>query len=248
MAEIKDYDKIIARLNDDKEYYGEFGSQYLHNSDINTLINNPMMYGETREDTLPMLIGRTFHEMLLFNNHSQPYIDASTRTTKIYKTELEEYDEQLVLLKKEYEQIVELKNKAANHQLVADVLKDKSIKKEVPNVGTLTDNLIEWACKADIVTDTHVYDIKTTSSLAGFRNKSRLYNYDSQAYIYSSMFQKPMRFLVIEKGTGCIGLFETTDEAYDRGMEKVEKAEEMYIKYFLYKTDKVENHYTYGEI
>ena len=152
MAEIKDYDKIIARLNDDKEYYGEFGSQYLHNSDINTLINNPMMYGEKREDTLPMLIGRTFHEMLLFNNHSQPYIDASTRSTKIYKTELEEYDEQLVLLKKEYEQIVELKNKAANHQLVADVLKDKSIKKEVPNVGTLTDNLIEWACKADIVT------------------------------------------------------------------------------------------------
>ena len=57
-----------------------------------------------------------------------------------------------------------------------------------------------------------------------------------------------MRFLVIEKGTGCIGLFETTDEAYDRGMEKVEKAEEMYIKYFLYKTDKVEHHYTYGEI
>lgn len=248
MAEIKDYDKIIARLNDDKEYYGEFGSQFLHNSDISTLINNPMMYGEKREDTLPMLIGRTFHEMLLFNNHNHPYIDASTRNTKIYKSELEEYDEQMILLKKEYEQVADLKRKAAEHPVVANVLKDQSIKKEVPNVGYLTDDMITWACKADILTDTHVYDVKTTSSLAGFRHSAKNYNYDSQAYIYSKMFQKPMRFLVIEKGTGCVGLFDTSDEAYDRGMQKVEKAEEMYKKYFLYKSDKVEHHYAYGEI
>ena len=57
-----------------------------------------------------------------------------------------------------------------------------------------------------------------------------------------------MRFLVVEKGTGCIGLFDTSEEAYLRGREKVEQAEELYIKYFRDKKDDVLNHYTHGTI
>ena len=247
MAEIN-HSEIIARLQDDNEYYGEYGSQFLHNSDIYKLLNDPSQYGVKQEDTLPMLIGRAFHEMVLFNNHNQPYIDASTRSTKIYKTEVEEYGEEIVLLKKEYEQVVDLKKTAVNHHLIKEVLSAKNIQKEVPNVGYLTSNELMWACKADILTDDYVYDLKTTSSLSGFRNSARNYNYDSQAYIYSTMFQKPMRFLVVEKGTGCIGLFDTSDEAYHRGREKVEQAEEVYLKYFKNNEDDVSNYYKYGEI
>ena len=247
MAEV-DFKTIVDRLQDDAEYYGDYGGQFLHNSDIYTLLNNPQDYGKKQSDTLPMLLGRAFHEMLLFNNHSQPYIDASTRNTKIYKSELEDYDEEIVMLKKEYEQLSELKRAAQEHPVISDVLSTKGIKKEVPSAGYLTDNEIIWACKADIVTDDYIYDVKTTSSLSGFRHSSKTYNYDSQAYIYSTMFQKPMRFLVVEKGTGCIGLFDTSEEAYLRGREKVEQAEELYIKYFRDKKDDVLNHYTHGTI
>lgn len=246
--EAVNFTDIISRLEDDKEYYGDFGSQFLHNSDIGTLLSNPGVYGQKREDTLPMLIGRTFHEMLLFNDCTQPYIEASTRSTKIYKEEVQEYDQDIVMLKKEYLDVKDLKDKAIAHKVIAEVLGQPKIKKEVPNASYLTDNDIVWACKADIVTEDYVYDVKTTSSLAGFRNKSKIYNYDSQAYIYSRMFQKPMRFLVVEKGTGCVGLFDTSDDAYERGREKVERAEEMYITYFRDKVEDVQNHYTYGEI
>lgn len=247
MAEVNIKD-AIARMQSDEEYYGEFGSQFLHNSDIYTFLNNPQDYGKPKEDTVPMMFGRAFHEQVLFNNASQDYVDASTRNTKIYKEHLEFTGEKLTLLKKEYEDVTNLKKSAVSHAIVAEVLRDPKIKKEVPNLSAMTDSGILWACKADIVTDEFIYDLKTTSSLSGFRSSARKYNYDSQAYIYSTMFQKPMRFIVVEKGTGNVGLFDTSDEAYERGRIKVLEAEEIYKKYFLYNDDDISNYYKYGEI
>ena len=211
----------IERLQSDEEYYGEFGSQFLHNSDIYTFLNNPQGYGTPKEDTIPMMFGRAFHEQVLFNNTNQDYIDASTRNTKIYKESLIEYGENLMLLKKEYDDIVSLKNKSQSHKIVSDILNDPNIKKEVPNLNTLTDSEIIWACKADIITDD---------------------------YVYSTMFQKPMRFIVVEKGSGAIGLFDTSDGAYERGREKVLQAEAMYKKYFLYNEDDIANYFKYDTI
>ena len=111
-----------------------------------------------------------------------------------------------------------------------------------------TDSNVLWKCKADIVTEDCLIDIKTSSSLGGFKYSSKAYNYDSQAFIYSTMFQKPMKFLVIEKGTGCVGFYEVSDDAYDRGREKVSKAEENYLKYFVNKSHRLENFTVYGEI
>ena len=34
-------EKVIEKLRDDKHYYGDFGKQYLSNSDIGSLLNNP---------------------------------------------------------------------------------------------------------------------------------------------------------------------------------------------------------------
>ena len=57
-----------------------------------------------------------------------------------------------------------------------------------------------------------------------------------------------MVFLVVDKGTGCVGLFETTDEAYENGREKVRKAEQNYLDYFVNKTKELNNFTVYGEI
>jgi hypothetical protein len=35
-------EKILARLRNDEDYYGEFGKQYLSNSNIETLLTNPI--------------------------------------------------------------------------------------------------------------------------------------------------------------------------------------------------------------
>ena len=34
--------QIIKKLKDDKHYYGDFGKQYLSNSDIGKLLTNPL--------------------------------------------------------------------------------------------------------------------------------------------------------------------------------------------------------------
>ena len=34
--------EVIQKLINDEDYYGEFGKQYLSNSDIKTLLNNPL--------------------------------------------------------------------------------------------------------------------------------------------------------------------------------------------------------------
>ena len=38
--------EILEKLREDEHYYGEFGRQYLSNSDIGTLLNDPLQYGQ----------------------------------------------------------------------------------------------------------------------------------------------------------------------------------------------------------
>ena len=43
---------ILNKLKDNNEYYHGVGKQYLSNSDIGALLNNPKMFGVSREDDI----------------------------------------------------------------------------------------------------------------------------------------------------------------------------------------------------
>ena len=58
-------DEIIEKLKDDANYYGEFGRQFLSNSDIYTLLNNPLAFGKPSESNVNFLIGGYFHTAIL---------------------------------------------------------------------------------------------------------------------------------------------------------------------------------------
>lgn len=242
-------EKVIKKLKDDKHYYGKFGKKYLSNSDIDALINNPFSFQKDKVQSLPFLYGTAFHEMVMFGkSDSMEAIESSTRTTKIYKQSILDMKKEIVLLQKEADEIQSMVDIFKTNENIKKVLDIKNIEFEVPSVGFMTDNDLPWKGKADILTDDFVYDIKTCSKLKSFRNSSKAYNYDSQAFIYSKLFQRPMRFLVIEKGTGLIGIFDTSDEAYDNGYYKVEAAESQYLKYFVNKEEDLNNFTKYGEI
>ena len=57
--------EIIERLRDDKDYYGDFGKQYMSNSDIGTLLTNPKQYGVSLPDNANFAKGRYFHQLIL---------------------------------------------------------------------------------------------------------------------------------------------------------------------------------------
>jgi len=103
---------------------------------------------------------------------------------------------------------------------------------EVPMVTELFNN--QWKGKADIVNHDEklIIDLKTTADIEKFQWSANKYNYDSQAYIYSKLFGYEMLFIVVDKSTHQIGMFDCSPEFYERGEDKVRRASEAYDLFY----------------
>lgn len=224
--------QIIELLKDDKNYYGELGHKYLSNSDIGTLIHNPKMFGKKTEPSLAMLQGSYFHTACLEPLKLKDFIlvDASTRTTNIYKDACKEYNSNFLLLKKEAEEVDEMVNALRDNKELSKLVWDNGVKYEVPILGNIQG--LMWKGKCDIINGDNIYDLKTTTSLDDFKYSAKKYNYDSQVAVYEYLTKKKMSFIVIEKGTNRLGYFQVSDEFRESGWSKVGKASENYHKFY----------------
>jgi hypothetical protein len=224
--------QIIELLKDDKNYYGEFGHKFLSNSDIGTLIHNPRMFGKKSEPSLAMLQGSYFHTACLEPLKLKDFIlvDASTRTTNIYKDACKEYNSNFLLLKKEAEEVDEMVNALRGNKELSKLVWDNGVKYEVPILGDIQG--LMWKGKCDIINGDNIYDLKTTGSLDDFKYSAKKYFYDSQVAIYEYLTKKKMSFIVIEKGTNRLGYFQVSDEFRESGWTKVGKALENYNKFY----------------
>jgi hypothetical protein len=222
----------IELLKDDANYYGDFGKQYLSNSYIDTLLKNPANFGKPKEKTTAMLIGSYFHALLLEPDKAKEYVivDASTRTTNIYKEALASTGQDMLILKKEAEDCERMANGIISKLDFYDLIREPNNSYEVPAIGTIGG--VEWKGKSDIVNEEILIDLKTTTDIDGFKYSAMKYNYDSQAYIYNQLFGKPLVFIVVEKESNRTGIYECSDEFLDRGREKVYRAIEVYNKFF----------------
>ena len=64
---------------------------------------------------------------------------------------------------------------------------------------------------------------------------AKKYNYDSQAYIYSKMFGYEFLFIVVDKNTHQVGVFDCSSQFYESGKDKVRRAVEAYELFFATK-------------
>ena len=73
-------------LADDEQYYGEYGKQFLSNSDINSLINTPSEFKKPIKQTKEMLLGSYFHTAILEPNKLKNFevVDVANRRAKTY--------------------------------------------------------------------------------------------------------------------------------------------------------------------
>jgi len=63
---MKNKKEILEKLKDDNHYYGEYGRNFISNSDIRTLMNNPLDFKNLPTSTAPhFLIGGYFHTAIL---------------------------------------------------------------------------------------------------------------------------------------------------------------------------------------
>lgn len=226
--------EIVNKLKSDEHYYGEFGKQYLSNSDIYALLNNPLDFKKPSESSAAFLIGGYFHTCILEPDKLKKYkvVQATTRNTKIYK---EVSDGELCLLQHEVDMIEDLKDRMFANEICRDFIQNESNEYEVPGIIELEGNW--WKGKADIINHDEklIIDLKTTNDISKFKYSAYKYNYDSQAYIYSKMFGYEFLFIVIDKNTKQIGIFDCSNRFYESGADKVKRATETYE--LFYKTE-----------
>ena len=220
-------EQIIEKLRDDDNYYGEFGKQFLNNSNIKDLLENPLNLGKDNEKTVPLLAGGYFHTKILEPHKIDKYkfINASTRNTNVYK---EQSNGELTLLKSEVDDLNELTEIILNNDVCRNLIREGKIEYEVPNIVDL--HGATWKCKADILNHSErlIIDLKTTSDIDKFRQSANMYNYDSQAYIYEKAFGYKFVFIVICKKSKRIGIYDCSERFLLSGQSKVVKAVEQY--------------------
>ena len=198
--------QIIQRLKNDEDYYGEFGQQFLSNSDIGALLKDPLSLHKPKKKTPAFLVGGYFHTCILEPNKVEKFkiIKSTTRNTKEYKTIS---GGELCLLQQEVDQILLMRDKLMANDICKDLIQGPQTEYEQPGIIQLFDST--WKGKADIINHDEklVIDLKTTADIDKFKWSATKYNYNSQAYIYSKMFGYEMLFIVIDKSTHQIGMF-----------------------------------------
>ena len=236
--------QVIDKLRDDYEYYRGVGKNYLSNSDIGALLTNPKAFRQQRDDNKNFAEGRLFHQLLLEPDkvHKVVSVDVSTRNTKEYKIFCSENNLDFALLTKEVEEIHNLVGVIkANIAFYDDIYAEGNVYEE-PSIGNIKG--VEWKGKADIITSDFIIDLKTTSDINKFKWSAKAYHYDSQCYVYQQLFGKPLVFYVIDKETAQLGIFRPTENFIRGGEAKVERAIEVYHKYFSPSaTEDIVNHY-----
>tara|TARA_R100001460_G_scaffold38859_1_gene73418 strand:- start:466 stop:1191 length:726 start_codon:yes stop_codon:yes gene_type:complete len=224
-------DKAIEKLRDDEHYYGDFGKKYLSNSDIGTLLKNPLALGKQLAPRPAFLVGGYFHTAILEPDKLNKYkvIQSTTRNTKAYK---EMSGGELCLLQHEVDEIELLTDTMLDNNICKGLIRDGNTEYETPGIKKLEGEM--WKGKADIINHNEklVIDLKTTNDIDRFKWSASKYNYDSQAYIYSELFGYEMLFIVIDKNTKQIGLFDCSPEFYAKGKDKVQRAVEAYKLFY----------------
>ena len=224
-------EKILQKLCNDEDYYGEFGNQYLSNSHVGKLLKDPLNAFKPSKPSPAFLVGGYFHTCILEPDKLEKFkiVKSSSRNTKAYK---DVAGGELCLLQHEVDTIELMRQKVMDNDICKDLITLGDIKYEKPMIEEMFGNM--WKGKADIVNHDEklVIDLKTTADISKFNWSASKYNYDSQAYIYSKLFGYEFLFIVIDKSTHQIGLFDCSPDFYRRGEDKVRKASEAYNLFY----------------
>lgn len=255
--DITDTPSIIELLRDDFHYYGEFGRRYLSNSDINVLIKSPDLYGKIQyDDNADYLKGKWLHLRVLEpqNLHKMIVVDATTRNTSAYKKVVEEnsiegFPKPMFLLRHEVDELEALARKVEVNNAFREGLQNhiQPFEVEEPMIGEIFG--YNFKGKADRINRKlgFIADFKTTRSLSQFESGFRKYGYNTQGYIYEKLFGMPVRFYVIDKSNGRLGVYDMSEEQKEIaerdviwGLEKLElyygeKPQEDIQQYYHYK-------------
>jgi len=225
--------EILTQMYSDDFYYGHLGKHALSSSSLKMLLKSPKTYRNVTlygsDDTAALSEGRLAHLMILEPHKLDKmiFVDASTKNTNIYKD-----------AKKKHEQVYLMKERNTAERLADAVLRNEAALRllsksefEVPAIQMIEG--LAFRGKADIIQEDTIIDLKTSADLSTFRYSADKYSYDLQAWLYLKLFNKnKFVFLVVDKASTDIGIFDVSDEFLARGEQKFRQAIDNY-KYFF---------------
>lgn len=239
-------DEILAMMYDDEFYYGHLGKNALSSSSLKTLLKSPKTYRNVIKygsgDSPALRLGKLLHWMVLEPHKIDKLniVEASSKNTKIYKEAYEKDNE--VFLRKEISDSERLSDALLRNEEVLRLLSKSEF--EVPEIAMIDG--LPFRAKADIIKDDMIIDIKSTADLSTFRFSANKYGYDLQAYLYLKIFgKKKCKFIVIDKASTDVGIFETSDEFIESGKAKFIQAVSIY-KYFFREDNDIDQYVLRG--
>ena len=248
----KYYDKteLLKRMLDDTFYYGELNTLALSSSSLKQLLSSPKTYNFSlkygSEESAALRAGALFHWAILEPEKfaSQKFVEVQSRNTKKYREAKEEFGK--VFTAKERSEAERLVDAFYRNEHAKELITKADF--EIPAI----DNVLgmPFRGKADVLGTNRIVDLKTTTDIKGFSYSANKYGYDVQCYLYCNLFKKEYKdfhFLVLDKGSLDIGIFNCSEEFYYRGEEKVEKALDLYNKFFIEGAD-LDNYCLTGEL
>ena len=243
-------DEILKQMEDDSFYYGYLGQNALSSSSAKDLYKSPKTYfnktKEVNSDAPPLREGRLIHTVVLEEeklNDKYDFVNIGSRRTKTFDAAYAEarLKGKEVMLTSELNKANELCNAIRFNSHANELFTGGTA--ETPAIGELYG--LPFRGKADYLKDGHLIDLKTTAKLDGWERTAKyLWHYDMQGWIYCELFGvTKFTFVVIEKGTGDIGIFELSDETRELGGNKVRQCVNTYKEYVIDKRSKL-NDYT----
>ena len=233
-------EEILAEMYNDDFYYGHLGQHALSSSSLKMILKSPKtyrnvtLYGDSSAESSALSQGKLVHWMILEPHKVDElhFVDASTKNTKIYKEAKAQYGE--VFLSKEKTQAERIADAVLRNEAALQLLNKAEF--EVPTIEMIEG--LPFRAKADILKGDTIIDLKTSADLNSFKWSCDKYSYDLQAYMYKRMFgANDFKFLVIDKASCDIGIFETSDEFIARGEQKFHQAVDNYKYFFQGDTD-----------
>jgi len=239
-------DEILKEMDNDSFYYGYLGQNALSSSSAKDLYKSPKTYfnktKEVNSDAAPLREGRLIHTVVLEEeklNDKYDFVNIGSRRTKTFEAAQEEAKSKgkEVMLTSELNKANELCNSIRFNRDANELFTGGAA--EVPAIGNLFG--VPFRGKADYLKDGHLIDLKTTAKLDGWERAAKYsWHYDMQGWIYCELFGvERFTYVVIEKGSGDIGIFELTKNTKEIGGDKVKQAVNTYKEYFIEKRSKV---------
>lgn len=241
--------ELLANMMDDEFYYQYLGSNALSSSSCSKLLESPKSYlsslNERGGESQPLRDGWLFHCKILEPEKWKDiyFVDVASKASKVYKEALSTHDKVFTL--KEKFNAEDLSEIVLSNSKCVDML--RGARTEVPAIGEIFD--IPFRAKADVLGGDYIVDLKTTSGdLQKFRWSADKWNYDMQMYIYCTLFDisyKNFTFVVVDKFSKALGVFECSKEFYESGKHKTQQAINIYKSFFIEKKKPVGEFYIY---